>query len=250
MGYLLSAVNSILGQIHAIAPDLTIIRTDRLAETEFLECRDEVVLEAGTRKVSVERSLVPSSIDASVRKISKTHSISRQAAGELVKLTYELGLLNPRGHWVLGQPTEESEQQHPTIAAEQVQHPLFSDVVEDLREALPDCSEIIARSVRQGMAAGHVKRRVFLRLMGHDGHELAALDAAHLAAHIESVMTGIGHHALRNQQRARGWAFQLGMAPEEIAAVMHDLLLVFAHLPVERLALNSAPIAEAGKSAA
>lgn len=234
IGYSSVLIEAMLDRLLDLCPRIALVRTDYMRQTSRHPERMEGTIELLPKKIHFDISTHPQIAEKSVREIQRFLGISAQHASDVLDVFVRLAAINHHGHWVLD-PSPESRRDR---SAESVTHPLILDVVDDLREKLPHCRLVRADTVVQGMPGGNVRQRTLLRFYGHDDDvELAALDTAHCSAHIEALITRANPHSTRNAIRAAIWAKQIGAYPRNMASILHDLQLLFAHLPLASLDL-------------
>lgn len=234
-GYSSVVIEAMLDRLRDLCPRIALVRTDHMRRTSRHPERTEGTIELLPKKIQFEISTHPPIAEKSIREIQRFLGISPQQATDVLDVFVRLAAINPHGHWVV----DPSLQRRSDRAAEAVSHPLIKDVVDDLRDKLPYCRLIRADTVVQGMPGGNVRQRTLLRFFGHDDDvELAAMDTAHCSAHIEALITRVNPHSIRNAIRAAIWAKQIGAYPSNMASIMHDLQLLFAHLPLSSLDLR------------
>lgn len=253
MGYSAEHANRLLTKLQQIVPQAAIIRTDWFPPiAEFGPVR-RGMLELLPKKVRFNIPTTDRRQADTAEQIRKHLGLHADTALDVVHIFAKLADLNAQGTWMLeGNPATAAPSVSPdeddesaagaalSLRAGAIDQPFLANVVQDLRALMPGCSAIHATVRLLGLAHGTVRRRVTLRCLGRAGEELAALDTAFFNTHVASLLYPLGGGDSKNAPRAHRWAAQLGANPDDIACILHDLLLIFVALPTTTLELNDA----------
>jgi hypothetical protein len=238
MTYATAHIENLFSQMRHLAPALSVVRTDYSPARDGFGDLREVTFDKAPRRDTIRLTKSPTGRAGAIARIATFFGLAADQALQLYELAEQLHATNPVGSWCLA-PSALPQALRLGLDKPNA-HTYIDDVVADVSEVLPAIQSIQVVSSMQPLPQGHTRRRVFLRFRAEGRKEAAALDTAHFAAHLDSLLVGANSHSDRNNQRAQAWADQLGIAFEDLPSLLHDLSLLCVSLPSTEIQLRTA----------
>jgi len=221
-------------QIRAIAPAAVILRTDQRLRPGPGQFTAQIAKASRRQNIDLGESAEHPHAGA-VRALGQFFGVSEPQAVTLFRSIHEVASLNSRGAWCL-QPANEA------TASTATPHPFVQELIEALGDCMPDAGRIEADVYLQPTTMGHERRRTFLRIRDRKGGELAALDTAHIAMHLQAAIHAKGEHTAINLARLDHWAVQMGVDKDSMPFVLHDLHGLFAQGAIRSIEFESGKV--------
>lgn len=223
---------SLLANLREIAPRLGSVRIDALPGSTPVAFLDKM-----PRRLTVQMHGEAKDPPAQIRTFL---GLTEDQGEQVFDILCRLAAINPAGSWLLGETLASSmdflvEGSFSGGAAS----PAMNTTVRELARDMPRIARFEVDEVSQGTQGGFSRRRVFLRAIDGDGHEVAALDTALFTPTIR-VLAGLRDGASRvNLERAKVWAQQLDVPLADLALVLQDLSLLTVLIPSPGIVLRT-----------
>lgn len=222
---------SLLAALREIAPRLGSVRIDALPG-----CLPVAYLDKMPKRLTVQMHGEAKDPPAQIRLFL---GLTDEQGEAIYDILCRLAAINPAGGWLLGETLQSPmdflvEGSFAGGAAS----PSMNTTIRELARDMPRVARFEVDEVSQGTQGGFSRRRVFLRAVGLDGHEMAALDTALFTPTIR-VLAGLRDGASRvNLERAKVWAQQLDIPLADLALVLQDLALLTVLIPSPGIVLR------------
>lgn len=257
MSYSRPQVDALIARMAAKAPALRAIRTDYLPPNRAQARprptgRHQVILDRHPAKSFTLHLVAEDHPNQPVKRLAQYLSLSIEDARSLFEDFHALAELNAYGAWPVPAhclaPTqlEPLSLNHAAVIKSDAR-PYVLDCLRDLVDVLPGVADIEIQAWTEYSHSGTQRRRTYFRFLTSADVELACIEASTLTFQFRHEVTHDPEHHYHdiNEARRRAWLEQLGVAPADLAVVLHLLPMFSLSIPVPSIHLADATAAQA-----